>query len=170
MSFATVPRNLSAMKRDSLVQMLAGLSRRLSESRGATAVEFALIAPLLFLFLLGLIDFGLGFEAKMAVSQAAQAGSYYALLNGFDQTAITNAVTNATDTSGISASPSPTESCGCPSGTAVTASPCNSTCPNGQSPGTYATVSAQYQYSTILPYPGLSSPMTLVSTSMVRIK
>lgn len=140
------------------------------ENAGVAALEFALVAPFLCTFILGVVDLGLGFDAQMAVTQAAQAGSYYGLINGFDTSAIQSVVANSTGTSGITSSPSPTQSCGCPTGTTVTTAPCNSTCSNGQAPGTYITVSAQYPYSTILSYPGLSSPMTLRSTSTVRIK
>jgi Flp pilus assembly protein TadG len=138
-------------------------------SDGVTAIEFAIIAPFLATFVLGLIDLGMGFDAQMSVSQAAQAGSYYALLNGYNSSMISSAVQNASGASGITGSSS--QSCGCPSsGGGVTPASCGSACPSGQTAGTYVTVSAQYTYSTILPYPGLPSPMTLNATSMVRIK
>lgn len=142
----------------------------LRETKGVAALEFALIGPFLCTFILGVVDLGFGFQALMAVTQAAQAGSYSALLSGFNTDTIQSAVANSTGIDGITASPTPTQSCGCPSGTAVTATPCGSTCPDGQTAGTYITVTAQYQYSTMLSYPGLSSPMTLSATSTVRIK
>jgi Flp pilus assembly protein TadG len=139
------------------------------DSAGVAGIEFAIIAPVLAIFILGLIDLGLGFEAQMSVSQAAQAGSYYALLKGYDTAAIASAIQNASNSTGISGSSS--QSCGCPSsGAGVANAACGSSCPNGQTAGTYVSVSAQYQYSTVLPYPGLTSPMTLSATSMVRIK
>lgn len=141
----------------------------LRDDRGISAIEFALVAPFLCAFILGVVDLGLGFQAKMAVTQAAQAGSYYAMINGYNTSGIQTAVASSTGTSGITA-PNPAQTCGCPSGTAVTTSTCGGTCSNGQAAGTYVTVSAQYQYSTILSYPGLPSPMTLSSTSMLRIK
>lgn len=134
---------------------------------GVSAIEFALVAPFLCTFILGVVDLGFGFQAQMAVTQAAQAGSYSAMLNGYNTTAIQTVVANSTGTSGITAS-SATQACGCPSGTAISASSCNTTCPNGQTAGTYVTVSAQYLYTPILSYPGLPSPMTLTATSMVR--
>lgn len=139
------------------------------EDRGVSAIEFALVAPFLFTFVLGVVDLSFGFQAKMAVTQAAQAGTYYAMINGYNTSGIRTAVSSSTGTSGITA-PTTAQTCGCPSGTAVTTSSCGSNCPNGQAAGTYVTVNAQYQYSTILTYPGLPSPMTLTSTSMLRIK
>jgi Flp pilus assembly protein TadG len=161
----SLPRN-----RQSAMSMKRYLSLGcLREDRGISAIEFALVAPFLCTFVLGVVDLGFGFQAKMAVTQAAQAGTYYAMLKGYDSSAIQTVVANATGTSGITA-PSAAQSCGCPSGTAVTTAPCSSTCANGQTSGTYVSVSAQYQYSSILAYPGLPRPMTLSATSMVRIK
>ena len=149
---------------------LCRLILRLRDAKGVAALEFALVAPFLCTFILGVIDLGFGFQAQMAVTQAAQAGSYSALLSDFNTNTIDSAVANSTGFDGITASPTPTQSCGCPSGTGVTAASCGSICADGQTAGTYITVSAQYQYSTILSYPGLSSPMTLAATSTVRIK
>ena len=71
------------------------------DSAGAAAVEFAIIAPILALFIIGLIDLGLGFATQMSVSQAAQVGSYYALLKGYDPTAIATAIQNASNATNI---------------------------------------------------------------------
>ena len=141
----------------------------LREDAGLSAIEFALVAPFLLTFLLGVVDLGMGFQSQMAVTQAAQAGTYYAMLNGYNASAIQTVVANASGTSGITA-PTSSSSCGCPGGTSVSVSACNSTCPSGQAAGTYASVTAQLQYTPILVYPGLPSPITLTSTSMLRIK
>ena len=141
----------------------------LREDAGLSAIEFALVAPFLCTFLLGVVDLGFGFQAQMAVTQAAQAGTYYAMLNGYNTSGIQNVVANASGLSGITA-PTSSSTCGCPSGTAVTASSCTSNCASGQAAGTYASVTAQYSYTPILTYPGLPSPMTLTATSMLRIK
>lgn len=45
--------------------------RRLSE-RGAVAVEFALLLPVLLLILLGIMEFGRGYSAQIALSQSAR--------------------------------------------------------------------------------------------------
>ena len=151
-------------------ELLGRLVRGLGDCGGAAALEFVLVAPCLCLLLLGLVDLGLGFQAQMSVSQAAQAGSYDALIYGYNTSTIAQAVTGATGLNGISATPAPSESCGCPTGTGISASSCNSTCASGQAPGTYVTVNATYQYATILSYPVLSNPMTLAASSTVRIQ
>ena len=47
---------------------------RLREERGASAVEFALILPLLVILVMGIIDFGRGFQVQGTLSAAAREG------------------------------------------------------------------------------------------------
>ena len=108
--------------------------------------------------------------AERLLAQAAQAGAEYAVIKGWNSAAISGAVTGATGLTGLAANPAPVQSCGCPTGTAITAATCNSTCAAGGTAGTYVTVSAQSSYSTLIAYPGVTSPMTLSATSVVRIK
>ena len=49
--------------------------------RGAAAVEFALVAPLLFLLVFGIIDFGFGFHAWDASHNAAREGARVGAVN-----------------------------------------------------------------------------------------
>lgn len=51
---------------------------RLRDDRGAAAVEFAIVAPLLFLLVFAIIDFGFGFHAWDATQNAAREGARYA--------------------------------------------------------------------------------------------
>lgn len=140
---------------------------------GIAAVEFGLLAPMLLLIVAASLDLGLAYSAQIKVQQAAQAGAQYALLHGYDSTKIISAVTSATTLS-VSASPAPTQQCGCLSGSSVTLSgtpPCLVTCGNGLTPGTYVQVNAQASYSPLIPYATLlSSPTTLTSQALVRIQ
>jgi Flp pilus assembly protein TadG len=140
---------------------------------GVAAVEFGLLAPMLLLIVAASIDLGLAYSAQTKVQQAAQAGAQYALRHGYDSTKIASAVTAATTLS-VSASPAPTQQCGCLSGSTVTFSgtpPCLVTCGNGLTPGTYVTINAQASYTPLVPYATLlSSPTTLTSQALVRIQ
>jgi len=137
---------------------------------GVSAIEFAFVAGILSMLLLGVCDFGLGFWEQMQVANAARAGTEFAVKNGYDATNIQTAVTNATNLAGIQASPAPSSSCGCPDvTTGVTAATCGSTCADGSTAGTYVTVNAQISYRTLFAWPGLSNPMTLASTATVRL-
>ncbi|MEE8393553.1 MAG: TadE family protein [Rhodospirillales bacterium] len=72
-------------------------------SEGVSAVEFALITPMLLVVLIGLIDFGMAMFHKMELQSAVRSGAQYALSNSGDTTSITSAVTAATSI-GISSS------------------------------------------------------------------
>ena len=50
------------------------LHRRSNEDRGAAAVEFALVLPLLIAILLGVIEFGFAFNTQISLTQAAREG------------------------------------------------------------------------------------------------
>jgi Flp pilus assembly protein TadG len=144
------------------------LRRGATASDGAAAIEFAIIAPLLILMLIGTVDLGIGTYQSMQVQNAAQAGAEYAMARGFNASAISSAVTNATGLQGIAVSPTPSQFCGCPSETGITTAVCSSVCPSGAMAGTYITVSAQLTYTTLLPYPLLPSSYTFVGQSTVR--
>jgi Flp pilus assembly protein TadG len=137
---------------------------------GLAGIEFAIIAPVLILSFIATADFGLAIYAKMEVENAAQAGTEYAAVNGYSSDTVSSAVTNATSLSGVSASPAPSEFCGCPSTSGVTTATCNTNCASGAVAGTYVSASAQATYSTIISYPGIPGSYTFSSTSTVRIK
>jgi len=137
---------------------------------GVGTIEFAVVASMLATLAVGMLDLSMGLWQQMEVGNAARAGAEYVSLRGWDTSAIQTAVTGATSLGSISASPAPVQSCGCPDVTSgVTTATCGSTCSNGTTAGTYVTVSAQASYSTILPYPGMSSPLTLTATAIARI-
>ena len=139
-------------------------------AKGTSAVEFAIALPFLVGILIPMVDLGMGLYTQMQVETAAQAGAEYALLHGWASDQISSAVTNATSLSGVSASPAPTESYGCPNGTTIVSASQGSTCTNGQTAGTYVTVNAQVTYTPLMSYAAIGSSFTLSSTSVVRIQ
>jgi hypothetical protein len=101
---------------------------------GVVAIEFAIVAVILIIMMVCTVDLGMGFYRKMQVQNAAQAGAQYAAARGFGESSIASAVTAATSFSGISASPAPTQFCGCPSIAGVAGVGCGSTCSGGGLP------------------------------------
>src|SRR6266404_8143461 len=97
-----------------LRQRLDRLAALAHAKPGNAALEFALAAPILLGLLVPVADLGIAFSQQIQVQQAAQAGAQYALLHGYNSSAIANAVTAATTLPGVSAAPAPTQSCGCP--------------------------------------------------------
>jgi Flp pilus assembly protein TadG len=137
--------------------------------RGNSAIEFALAAPILIGLLVPVADLGIAFSRQIQVQQAAQAGAQYALLHGYNSTAISNAVTAATTLASVSAIPAPTTSYGCPTGTTIAAATIGSTCANGETAGSYVFVNAQSAYIPVLPYSVLGSGVTLTARATVRV-
>jgi len=50
----------------------------MTSSRGQTLIEFALIAPIMFIFLFGIIDFGMVLNRRIVIEHAVREGSRYA--------------------------------------------------------------------------------------------
>lgn len=149
------------------LRLLARIGRR---KDGAAAVEFAVALPLLAAVVLPMLDIGMATYQEMQVIDAAQAGADYALLHGWNSTNIQSAVTNATNLTGVTATPAPSNFCGCPSGTAVSSATCGSTCGNGQTAGSYVTVGAEVTFTPLVPYSGFGTSVVLHGTSTVRIQ
>lgn len=138
-------------------------------ANGTAAIEFGLFAPLLLLLLVGSIEVGNGVFEGMQVQAAAEAGGMYAAAHGWDIAGISAAVENATQTSGIAATPAPSEFCGCATVSGVAAVNCTLTCVGGSAPGTYARINATLAHNTILTLPGLALPANLTGLAIVRL-
>jgi Flp pilus assembly protein TadG len=147
------------------------LDRAAKNIDGAAAIEFGIIVPVLTLMIVAVADIGLGVYYKMQVEDAAQAGAEYAIRNGFDINAITNAVLSATNASTISASPAPAQFCGCATGSGINSTSCGTQCPGGTLAATYVTVSAQMTYYPIMAYPpSVPSSYNLTAQSTARLQ
>jgi Flp pilus assembly protein TadG len=160
-----------------LAKVVIAARALLRSPRGAAIIEFALILPFLVLLLVGLCDLGFAAYDSMQVQAAAEAGAQYAARHPWDATAVAAAVTGATGTSGVLATPAPSRVCGCPDGGTLTrvgdwvvdhCSP-TVTCTSGSPPGVYALVSAQLILSPMLPYPGLPAALTLTGQTYRRL-
>lgn len=145
-------------------------TRAVKDTSGAAAVEFGFMIPLFSLMLVSVTDIGLSVYRKMQVEGAAQAGAQYAVVSGFDASAISTAVTSATNATAVTANPSPTKFCGCATGSSISTLACGSTCPGGAMAGTYATVSAQASYFTLLDYRVVPVSYTFTAQSTVRLQ
>jgi Flp pilus assembly protein TadG len=142
---------------------------------GGAAIEFVLLAPLLLIMLTGLVEVGIASYQAMQVQAAAEAGVLYAVKNGASPIAnVSAAVTSATGTSGITATPAPLAFCGCHStvagGGVVSQANCATPCSDSTAPGQYLTVYATLSHQTIMPYLNLGLPATLTSSSTVRLQ
>lgn len=136
---------------------------------GTAALEFALTVPFLVLFLMAVVELGFAMHETMQVYNSVEAGALYASRNGFDSAGISAAVVNASGTSGLTASPAPTQFCGCPQATGVATVTCGSTCTGGTAPGQYIKINAALPHTSILPVFALPLPATLTAQTIVRM-
>jgi Flp pilus assembly protein TadG len=86
--------------------------------RGAAAVEFALVMPLLFLLVFGIIEFGFIFNKELSVTHSAREGVRVYALNGSASAAKTFAEA-ASGSGGITCTPTPNAATAPASGTTV---------------------------------------------------
>ncbi len=120
-----------------------------ARDRGAAAVEFALLLPILLLLVFGIIDFGRALNAQVTLTQAAREGARLAALNQPNVVSRTQAA--ATGLSPVTVT--------------VTSS-----CPTGAGQGVDAVVRTSYSFSFVTPVgavaglfggSGFGSPITL---------
>ena len=78
------------------------MKRHAQRDRGAAAVEFALLLPVLLLLVFGLIDFGRGLNAQVTLTQAAREGARADALG--QPNVVTRTTGAATGLSGVSVS------------------------------------------------------------------
>ena len=139
----------------------------LCDHRGAAAVEFGLLTPMLITLLFGMVDFGQLTYQWMQVQAAAHAGADYALHSGYNSSAITTAVTGATPLT-VNATPAPALITACiVSGVlSVTAA---TTCSSGGAPGSYVVVKSQATFTPIISWAAFGLPTSLTAQATVRI-
>ncbi len=134
-------------------------------NRGTAVIEFAIVAPVVALFLAGAADYGLAEWSKTCLSNAVSQAGYYAFRQGTTVSTanITAVVQNAypltasppdplsAAVSAVAVSYPPSGStgvaCYCPSGTPATLGApvsCTSTCADGTPPGYYIQIKATY--------------------------
>jgi Flp pilus assembly protein TadG len=155
--------------------------RGLASERGNSAVEFAIIAPVLLALLVPVADFGLYIYDQMQLNLAAQAGMEYAARNGWVPDGIQQAAINASPTLNLTAqNVSASEFCGCPNGNTIAQQNCNDPntgqqahCANNAANplvGTYVNVTATFQYNTLFHYPGIPDSQTLTSGTQLAFR
>lgn len=154
----------------------------LPRQSGQTLLEVALLMPLLLALLLGVIDLGRFGYLDIMVANAARAGAGYGAQNlaqSVDTTGITDAADNDYQNNGepvstLNVSVLSPQVCGCDNGGAFTAA---ATGCNGAGSGTCAaghwvvtvSVTASGKFDPLFPYPGIPNPITLSSTSTMRV-
>jgi Flp pilus assembly protein TadG len=81
---------------------MSQISARPTVRHGAAVLEFAIVAPLVFLFVLALIELGRGLMVTHLLTKAARQGCRVGIVEGKSTSDITTAVTSALSGVGIS--------------------------------------------------------------------
>ncbi|MBI2254051.1 MAG: pilus assembly protein [Proteobacteria bacterium] len=154
-------------------RMKTWLKRLRRADRGAAALEFALVAPMLMVMATGLIDFGLAIRAKSEVEGAARAGLQKGFGNMWDAAAITTAAKNAFSTKTAdqdSLTVEATPSCYCDGTMTASGSDCTktTTCGGGAIVEYYLTVKVTQTHDMLLKYYVFPSQLTLTSSATAR--
>ncbi|UYN93295.1 MAG: pilus assembly protein [Enhydrobacter sp.] len=115
------------------------------DDRGNIIVEFALMLPILFLLLVGLLDLGRYGLQKSAMLHGAREGAQYGIVAPDDTTNVNVTAVNATALAGVSATSS--VFCECVAGTAVS---CSTNCGAGVTRKRYITVTTNRSFASVL--------------------
>jgi|SoimicMinimDraft_9_1059737.scaffolds.fasta_scaffold28414_2 Flp pilus assembly protein TadG len=153
--------------------VVSRIRRRIRPERGAAAVEFAIVVPLLFMLVFGIIDFGFSFHSWNAIENAAREGARVGATDGNTTvngkvTDITNRVLGATN---YLSTPAPTVIVTCSTNNGSTFG----TCGAGSTwlEGDIIRVTVKYDYRFMTPLPtmvGLGSVLHETATSESRFE
>lgn len=119
--------------------------RSSADDRGVVAIEFALMAPLLFVLLFGMVQFGRAYNAKVELTAAVREGARVLSLKSGDPVATTISAAPGLDAAAITV--------------ATSGSPCTA--------GTQAWVTATYPFDLNIPFWG-SSAITISAKGVMR--
>ena len=127
---------------------------RTTRRRGQALVEFALIAPILILLIMGIVEFGRIFSAQQTVTNASREGARTGILPNSSTTDVSNTVSSFMSTAGLTATPTVT---------------CTNVGPTVQSGApTSVTVSYTLPILTGTIIPGIGESIDLTHTTVMR--
>ncbi|TWT36918.1 TadE-like protein [Posidoniimonas corsicana] len=129
------------------------MPRNDNQRRGVAAVEFALVAPLFFLLILGSIELSRGFMVQQVLTNASRVGAREAVMLTASQAGVEDAAEVYADGMGVE-------------GVVVTVTPNPSTARSGDEIS--VTVSVPYSAISWLPAPQFLGSKTLTATSVMR--
>jgi Flp pilus assembly protein TadG len=126
------------------------------DQRGAAAIEFAIIGPLLFTLLLGIVEMGRMFYVRESLEYATEQGARYYMVNpAAAQSTVTTTLQNAM-VGGM--------------GPSVSVAYADTTSCNGKSSVTCTTITATYTFVSVASFLNLGSPVLRATAQAVRVQ
>jgi Flp pilus assembly protein TadG len=156
--------------------------RRWFSERGQSAVELAIVVPVLALMLVVIADFARVFYVSIAVNNAARAGAQFGSQSsstastaeepsGMQQAACNDYGISDFTTCQTTLNPTATMcTCGTPSTGVPACSTISATYCSHTASATYVTVNTSATYHTILNYPGITSSYTLTGQAIMQVQ
>jgi Flp pilus assembly protein TadG len=138
--------------------------------RGQSAVELALVTPILIVLLLVAADFGRVFYTSIAVNNAARAAAQYGS-SSIVTAADAAGMTAAARTDGWTSLSATASQCTCQISTTVTecTTIASTYCTNNPT-ATYVLVTVTAPFTTLVTYPGLPSSITLTGHAIMQVQ
>jgi len=173
---------LSASPSRLLRQTLGLPSPKFRRSRGSALIETALLMPLMFLMLVGTMDFGRIFYTAMGVTSAARAGVQFASytagnagnFDGIKQAAQSDAANQGLAAAAITITAKTFCQCVGDTSTTLTYNSCGVTSCSlyGQAgpPASYSEVTVAYTFTTLVNWPGIPSSTTITRVARMRVQ
>ncbi len=150
---------------------LTGPGRLLARgASGSVTIEFGFVIVLLVSLAIGAFDFGrMGYQ-KIAVTSAARAGVQYGvqdMVTASDTSGMIQAARDDIDDTQSSLAITARRYCDCPGQGEVS---CTVACNDGSYSLMYVEVTVPDQIDLLFPYPGITSPRAITSTSTMRVR
>lgn len=145
-----------------------GLRNFARKDDGNVAVEFAFVAPLLILVIIGIVDFGMYINQKMQLENMARSAAEY-VVKGGDENAIQVEVLAsgmaAEDIEEVDAQAENT--CECSDGEEIS---CSATCSDGGYKRQFFTYSLTRTFTPAFPYPGIPDQITMTGNARMQVQ
>lgn len=138
------------------------LRKALKGCGGGTAIEFAVIVPVLFIIFSGVVNIGFIIVQKHRLAGVMNVGALYSVTQT-DVTSIKNAMINAASLSPLTFSSN--TFCGCNDGSSVG---CTTKCSGNVTPGNYVQITASTSVSLLALDFFLTNPYPLSATFTIR--
>ena len=141
--------------------------------RGSSFIETAILIPVMLLMCCGTMDFARAVYAGISMASAARAGVQFGALtpgNSGKTTDMAQAAKNDAADLGLDNVTATTRNfCSCNDGGGEVACSGTVTC-NGATPYGYVSVTANYTFRPVVPWPGIPQSLVLAGTAKMRVQ